>query len=197
MINILILDTDGIVVYREKYFSERMSDEFGASLEETTAFFKNEYKMCAIGQADLKQELAKDLGRWHWKQTVDDLIKFWFEHENVIDFKILEYVGNLRNKGIKCYLDMDNEKYREQYLVENMGLGKHFDGVFSSASLGFLKSDLGFWAAVYERLGRPVKTEALVWDDDQKNVAVAKDFGFQAEHYKDFQTFKDYLESQL
>ncbi len=191
----VIFDTDGMVIRREMYFSQRFSQEFGVPMEKILPFFENEFQSCLIGKADLKQELAKYLNQWGWKKLVDDLLSYWFANESDINKKILGSIKSLRDRGIHCYLGTNNEKYRVQYLFDNLSLKNFFDGVFSSAELGFLKSQPEFWQAVYDRLGKPAKSEVLVWDDDEKNVESAKNFGFRSELYSSYNSYENRMKS--
>ncbi|HOZ36458.1 MAG TPA: HAD hydrolase-like protein [bacterium] len=168
MITTIILDADGIVLHREMYFSDRLSKDFGVPPEKVIAFFKKEFPLCTIGQADLKEELTKYIQEWNWHGTVDELIQYWFEHEQNIDQRIINHVQELKNKGIKCYLASDNEKYRTKYIYEQLGLKNYFDIIFSSSNIGFCKKQLEFWDAVHNQLGTPEKSSVLVLDDDQK-----------------------------
>ena len=195
MINIIILDTDGIVVHREMYFSQRFSQTFGVPPEKVLRFFKNEFQLCLTGKADLKEELSKYTPEWGWTKSVDDLLMFWFENENTIDQKILEHIQTLRKKGVCSYIDTNNEKYRAAYLFDNLGLKQFFDGTFSSAQLGCLKPQQEFWSAIHDALGKPNKADVLVWDDDHEHVEAAKLFGFHAERYSDFDTFTNRMSS--
>lgn len=197
MIKTVIFDTDGMVIHREMYFSQRFSKEFGVPMKKVLPFFKNEFQLCLVGKADLKEELAKYLDQWEWKKSVDDLLSYWFEHESNLDKKILESVKILRDKGISCYLDSNNEKYRAQYLFENLGLKEFFNGAFSSAELGFLKPQPEFWSAIHERLGKPDKSEVLVWDDEEENVESAKSFGFHSEFYSGFDGYEKCMQSLI
>jgi len=160
-------------------------------MEKVLTFFKNEFQLCLIGKADLKQELAKYLDQWNWQKSADELISFWFEHESNLDKKMLESVKVLRSSGIKCYLNTNNERYRVQYLFENLGLKSFFDRAFSSAELGYLKPQQEFWSAIHDHLGKPEKSEVLVWDDDEKNVESAKSFGFHSEFYSGFDAYEN------
>lgn len=189
MIKTVIFDVDGIVIKREMYFSQRFSEEFNVSIKKLLPFFENDFSDCLIGKADLKEELKKYLNQWGWKKSIDELLVYWFTNEGKLDYKIIENIKDLRRRGVKCYLDTNNEKYRVRYLIEDLGLNNLSDGVFSSCQLGFKKPQTEFWSALYEQLGKPDKNEVLVWDDDQENVVSAKNFGFQSELYT---TFEDY-----
>jgi len=195
VIKTVIFDADGMVVHREMYFSQRFSREFGVPMEKVLPFFRNEFQLCLVGKADLKQELNKYLNKWNWQESVDDLLLFWFEHESNVDKKMLESVMALRNGGMLCYLETNNEKYRVKYIFENLNLKDFFDGVFSSAELGFLKPQQEFWSAIYDRLGKPDKSGVFVWDDDLENVESARNFGFNAEFYSDFDSYENKMKS--
>lgn len=190
MIKAIIFDTDGMIIHREMYFSERFSKEFNIPLEKILPFFKNEFKLCLIGQADLKKELQKYLPLWGWKGSTDELLDYWFSHEADIDEALIEDIKQLRARGFKCYLDTNNDQYRTQYLLVNLNLKNVFDGVFSSAFIGSAKPEAEFWQAIYAQLQPLPKQEILVWDDDEKNVEAAKSFGFQAELYSGIEAYK-------
>ena len=60
-IKALLLDADGVVIKKHKYFSARLKEEFGKVIPKDSEikFFAREYKLCAVGKADLKKELSK------------------------------------------------------------------------------------------------------------------------------------------
>ena len=59
MTKVVLLDADGVVIKKgDGYFSDRFVAEYGAPAEEVRAFFKNEFRLCQVGKADLKEELA-------------------------------------------------------------------------------------------------------------------------------------------
>lgn len=193
----LLLDVDGIVIHREMYFSTRFLQDFGTKEKLIQPFFQNEFKQCLVGKADLKEEIAKYLKSWNWKGTVDELLQYWFEFESTTDQPLLDYVQNIRAKNIQCYLQTQNEKYRTQFIWNNVGLKNSFDGIFSTAEIGAKKSTEAFWSEVYKKLNNPEKTEVMAWDDDEEVVQAAKDFGFQAFFYTNLDSFKKSLNSYI
>lgn len=162
-------------------------------MEKILPFFQNEFQLCLTGKADLKQELTKYLSKWNWQKSIEDLLDYWFENENTLNKQMLENIKNLRDNGIRCYLNTNNEKYRAQYLFEKLNLKNSFDDIFSSAQLGVKKPQIKFWEAIHNSLNKPNKSEILVWDDDEENVKSAQDFGFQAEFYSDFDNYEKLL----
>jgi len=193
MIKVILFDVDGMVNKRARYFSHDYSEEFGVPYQEMQPFFEKEFLDCEVGKADLKIELAVYLLKWKWEKPVEEFLEYWFSRESNLDSQMLDSVAKLRSGGLKCYLQTRNEKYRTGYLWDTLGLKKHFDGIFSSADLGFMKPQIEFWAAIYKKLGDLKKDEVLVWDDKMANVQSARDFGFQAELFSDFDSYQDYV----
>src|SRR3972149_7451745 len=113
MIKAVLFDVDGVVLLpREKYFSERLADDYGVSPALVLPLFKNEFKDCLLGKADLKDILKKKyLKRWGWKGSIDELLHFWWKGEKAINKSVLSQIKRLRQKGIQCYLASDPEKY--------------------------------------------------------------------------------------
>lgn len=185
MIKAVLLDADGVVIKNHDYFSNRYKKDFGKSLNDDviTNFFRNEYKQTAIGRADLKELLKERLDEWGWKGTVDELLKYWFDGERELDEEVLDIAKKLQEKGIKVCLASDNEKYRAEYLLDEVGLKPLFDDTFFSCFVGYTKSEPEFFKTIIKRL--EFKPEEIVYfDDDQKNVDVAKGLGIDARFYK-------------
>lgn len=190
----IIFDADGMVLQNKTgIFSSRLHHIYGVPQEKIFLFFQNEFQKCLIGKADLKQEIQKYLPEWNWNQSVDDLLQFWFENESFVDQNILHCIQNLQSQGIACYLATNNEKYRTQFLLENLHLKNYFQTVFSSSNLGYKKPQPEFWETILQLLSPLKKTDILVWDDDSQNVLSARMCGFPAELYTDFASFQKTL----
>ncbi|HLM84017.1 MAG TPA: HAD family hydrolase [Candidatus Bathyarchaeia archaeon] len=167
MKNTIIFDADEVVVKREMYFSQRLAGDFNIPEEKVMDFFRNEYRECATGKTDLKKVLEKYINVWGWEGSVDDLLKYWFEHEREIDDEMVQEIKSLRARGYTCCLATNNESYRTRYLVNEVGLGNLFDHIFSSAEIGHLKVENDFWRHVENTLETSL-TDIIVWDSDEK-----------------------------
>jgi putative hydrolase of the HAD superfamily len=189
MTKAILFDADGVVIMPHPYFSKRLQDEFGIPLEKVLPFFLNEFKACAIGKADLKIEIAKYLPEWSWSKPLDELLDIWFLGESTVSEEILDMVDQSRSKEIKCYLVSDNEKYRADYITNEMGLKKHFDGMFFSCNLGCTKSDPRFFEKTMAEL-KLQPGDIMYWDDDLKNVEIAKAEGIDARFYESVDLLK-------
>ncbi len=192
MITAIIFDADGVLIHREKYFSERS----GLPLKTVTAFMKGIFQECLIGRADLKEELKKVVKEWEWKGTVDELLDFWFEGEKQMDEKMFQYARQLRKKGIKVFLATNNEKYRVEYLIKELKLNDLFDKVYASAHIGQMKPDVEFFQHILkEQKLQP--NQVLFWDDDEENITGAKKAGLHAELFTNISEFEKKMKEYL
>ena len=197
MIQYILFDCDEIIIKNHQPFSKRLERDFGVPMEKILPFFKNEFLLCETGKTDLKQELAKYLPAWNWQGNIEDILKFWFEGEAEINTELIDWVGQLRQQGIKCYIHTNNEKYRVAFLWEHLGLNKYFDGMLASCDLGHLKPVQEFWKEIYDRLQKPDKTEVLVVDHEAKNVEGAKEFGYLGYEYNTLENFQTWITRNL
>jgi|TARA_Y100000310_G_scaffold170442_2_gene170623 putative hydrolase of the HAD superfamily len=196
MVKTVIFDADGMIVNGER-FSSRLEREYGISTDTTDSFFKNEFQLCLVGKADLKQELLKNLDQWGWNKGVDELLDYWFsEEQNRIDNRFSAVIRKLREKHIKTYLATNNEKYRTRNLLEDRRLGEWFDDIFSSAYVGSMKPNASFFQHILDKTGAKIE-ETVFWDDDIKNTDGAASFGLSVEVYKNFEQFKKAAENLM
>ncbi len=182
MKKIIIYDVDGVIIRREKYFSQRFSEDYGVPLGKILSFFKKEFQLCLIGKADLKVELNKYLMVWGWEKSVGELLDYWFSNESKLNRELLVEISRFRRDGTKCYLATNNEKYRVKYILETLGLAELFDGSFASCDIGYLKRDRKFWKKVHEVIDNE-PSDVFVIDDEKENLDAAKSFGFVVEQY--------------
>jgi len=196
MIKAILFDADGVVITNKFNFSRQLEIEYGIPLAKTELFFEGDFKKCITGDGDLKEELAKHVEDWGWKGTIDELLDYWFKCEHNISEKLIETIQKLRKKGIKCYLATNQEKYRTAYLIEKMGFGDSFDGVFSSAHLGHKKPSEEYFKKILDKLDLEPE-EIMFWDDSRENVEVAKKLGFDARFYEGYDDFENVIEELL
>ncbi|MFZ2887163.1 MAG: HAD-IA family hydrolase [Minisyncoccia bacterium] len=190
MIKAILFDADGVVIKkRDRFFSERFAEKQEVPLSDVLPFFKNEMLQAFVGKADIKQALTTYLPKWKWNDSVDDFLAYWFGEESPRDEGVIAYVQELRQKGTRCYVATDREKYWAEYLLETSGLKKDFDGFFFSYDIGHEKDAPEFFEEVLSRLELKPE-EVQYWDDDQKNVDVAKALGIDARFYSNLEELK-------
>ncbi len=187
MITALILDADGVLIHGAS-FSERLSRDYNVDHDKEKEFFTTKFQECLVGDADLKESIAPYLTSFGWDRSVDEFLEYWFAEEYTLNKELIAYVGRLRASGIRVALATNQEKYRTQYMLEHMGFDGLFDKVYSSAHIGLKKPDATFFAHMIEDMNLE-KDEVLFWDDDQRNIDGALEYGIHAEFYTDYDTF--------
>lgn len=182
---IVLFDFDG-VSFTGTSLSAGLAKDYGTVYEDMQPFFKGVFKLCSLGQADLKQELPAVLEAWKWPGTVDALVDYWFA-KDAIDEPIMHCIESLKANGTHCFMATNQEKYRAYSLREKFVQGKIFDEIFCSAELGVTKNNPAFWEAVFSRISELAdnnKSKVVLIDDDEENVRTARAFGFDAIYYK-------------
>lgn len=187
MITALIFDADGVLINGER-FSNILARDFHTDKAKEKEFFATTFQDCLIGRADLKESIAPYLPSFGWTGTADEFLDYWFRAEHRLNEELVQYIGKLREAGIPVVLATNQEKYRSQYMLEHMGFDAVFDKIYSSAHLGLKKPTAEFFARVVEDMNVN-KAEILFWDDDQRNIAGATEYGLQAEFYTGYDAF--------
>ncbi len=177
-IKAILLDADGLVFKKQRYFSEIFAEEYGVSKDLILPFFKTNFRQCQEGKVDLKEELKPFLKQWNWEGTMESFLDFWFSF-CVVDEEVLKVVRELKEKGYKCYLVTDQEKYRGQYIKKNLKLENELDGFFYSFELKSSKSEKEFYEKILKELNLSPE-EAIFFDDENENVEIASKFGIQS-----------------
>jgi putative hydrolase of the HAD superfamily len=177
-IKAILLDIDGLLLKKQRYFSEIYSEQYGVPTESISPFFRNAFGRCQTGAADLKEELLPYLEAWKWSDTVEAFLEYWFSF-CILDDDVMAVVRSLRHNGLKCYVVSQQEKYRTEYIRKNLIPDDEIDGSFYSFELGLSKSDPRFFDAVLEALHLP--PEAVVFfDDEEENVEVGRSLGIKS-----------------
>jgi len=120
MIRHLIFDLDGVVNLTE-VFSQQYCREFNIPYEKIFPFFQTDFKPCLIGQADLKEVIKPWLIKWNWSKSTEEFLAYWFKAENHPHHQLLKQIQKWHRQGFNCYLATNNEKYRVEFVAQNIG----------------------------------------------------------------------------
>ncbi|MFH1611302.1 MAG: HAD family hydrolase [Patescibacteria group bacterium] len=199
---IILFDADGVTIDSNIMFSQKLESDYGITSEKTGSFFKGVFQECMFGRADLKEELGKVIKDWGWTKSVDEMLKEWFDFENLPNKEMFELIKQLREDGVKCYLATNQEKYRGEYMRKEMHFDELFDGLFISAEVGYKKKDPRFFEEVYRELNQVSqnpglllneKGQVLFIDNEEENIKSAKEFGIQTHLFTNINELKKVL----
>ncbi|GLQ55715.1 HAD-IA family hydrolase [Devosia nitrariae] len=146
-------------------------------------FFRPRWSAIVTGQKALVPELSEVLAVIAPTVSAEALIDYWFVNDSRINQDVLRAIGELRAAGDRVYLATNQEHMRANYLMTDMGLEGHVDGIFYSAVLGHRKPSNEFYTLATEAAGTPPESIVLI-DDTQDNVLAARDFGWNAVHWR-------------
>ncbi len=189
MIKVVIFDADGVLINGIR-FSTALERDYGISIETTLPFFNGPFQDCLVNSSDLKDTISPYLSEWGWHDGVDSFLDYWFKVEHTINEELISYIQDMRSKGFVCCVATNNEKYRFQYMLDEMGFKNSFDRIYASANLGHVKPNLEFYKKLLDDLGSVNKDEVLFWDDSPENITSAREFGINAELFSSFSDFK-------
>ncbi len=134
---------------------------------------------CSTGRRDLKDALADVLPKAGYQGTTSDFIRYWFEKDSNLNADVFGLVQDIK-KGCcaEMYLATAQEHHRARYLWNELGLSKHFDGMFYSANIGYPKQDVRFFEAINNSLGIDPGEQPPFFDDRPDIVEIANGAGW-------------------
>ncbi|QQR38968.1 HAD-IA family hydrolase [Devosia rhizoryzae] len=194
---VVLLDVDGVLVtggdQYGKHLIPDLERDFGIPPRRLKReFFERSWPDIVTGKKPLLPELGRVLGRIAPTVDPEALLAHWLGYEAHVDEGLLSDIAVLRARGTAVYLATNQEHHRARYLLEELGLAGHVDGMFYSAALGHRKPDRGFFRAVQRTL--PPAGEDIVFVDDSKtNVTAARRFGWRAIHWVEGMTLEEEL----
>jgi len=196
MIKVIIFDADGMTIKQERP-SIFLPRDYGINAESLLLFFNGPFQECLIGKADLKEILPPFLNVWGWDKGVEAFLNLWFSREIYINEDVVKYINDFKSRGILCSLATNQEKYRLQYFLNQLGFSSIFDRVYSSTKIGHKKPSREFFSEIFKDFKNIKKEEILFWDDRPKSVEEAKKFGFNAELYISLEDFEEKIKKYL
>lgn len=145
-------------------------------------FFTPHWEDIVLGRAGMMNHLTTALKKIAPHVTPANFIAYWFEKDSRIVAPLLQELTTLRGAGTRVYLATNQEHLRAAYLMDDLGLAQHVDGIFYSAHLGAKKPDTEFFTKVQASIALRAE-EILLIDDSPQNIAAALKAGWHALHW--------------
>lgn len=187
MIKAVVFDCFGVLVteawlpFKAKYFGD------DPALMDQATEISHRANSGLISQADFINQVAELAG-----VTPDEVSAFI--SRNVPDEKLFEYIKELKTDYKIGFLSNIAADYlRRMFSAEQLEL---FDDISLSFEHGFVKPQPEAYQRAAEGLGVPIE-QAIMVDDQERNVTGAREAGMQAILYKDFDQFNAELKELL
>jgi putative hydrolase of the HAD superfamily len=148
---------------------------------------------CASGRRDLKEALREVLPSVGYSGHVDHFITYWFERDSNVNADVLGLVQELhKSKGIQLYIATGQEHYRARYLWDELRFRDYFDGIFYSASIGFLKKERRFFQCINETLNILADDKPMFFDDQPEIISLANEAGWDGKEFSSAADIRDH-----
>jgi len=191
----LMLDVDGVLVTGRpddgRPWTSQIQQDLGIDPDQLARlFFAKYWPEIVVGQRDLRATLEKCLPGIVRDVSVDRFLSYWFEMDSRVDDAVLAQVASLRARAIPVFLATNQEHLRARFLMQEIGLSAHVDGIVYSAMEAATKPHRAFFRACEKRCGLPPGDLVLV-DDAMANVTGALKAGWSAVHWTGSEVLAD------
>ena len=184
MIDVLMIDVDGVLVVGRPKDGRNWAAELEADLglrpdDLAREFFARYWDDIVTGRAELAECLDPVLERLAPGLGVPEVLDYWFRQDSRLNRGLLSSLAELRQRGMRVHLATNQEHLRAHYLMHEMRLNDHVDGMIYSAALGARKPEPAFFELAGNSVGEP-GCRILLVDDTPDNVSGARKAGWNA-----------------
>ncbi len=194
-----MVDVDGVLVVSRggrRWDADLLADLGIDPSDLQREFFAPHFLDVATGRADLHARLREVLATLAPSVSAETLVRYWHEHDAVLDHRLLDDLAVVRGLGVHVHLATVQTHERAAYLWDDLRLSKRFDAIHHSAAVGAVKPDPSYFGAVLARTGF-VAREVVLIDDSADNVVAALSAGWSAVRWRPGERLADALEAAL
>lgn len=189
----IFFDVDGVLIngYHAKpelrhCWDKHIERDFGVKQQDFFEQFISGVfvKEVLIGKADLLETLSEVLPRIGYRGDAQDFVDYWLQNDARLNQDLLAQIAKLSTRpDVDLYIATNQEHNRAHYLMENLGLKQYFNDIYHSARIGHIKPAPAYFAAIAADVGMDAERDIIFFDDTQKVVDAANDFGWQAHQF--------------
>lgn len=189
MISVVLFDLDGVVRHFDQRNVEDIEKRYGieAGAIERFAFSSpliDDVTTGRISREDWVQRIAAHLGN---RAAASE----WDRQPYRADAAVLTLADAVRTGGLRtAILTNGTDTIPEE--TANLGLDAHFDAIFNSASIGYVKPDLRAFQHVLKSMNVDASS-VFFTDDSPAKLAGAAALGIITHHYTGVARLKDAL----
>ena len=180
----LMLDVDGVLINGRpedgRSWETSIREDLGIDPKTLQdIFFRPHWTEIVTGCKGIAETLDICLPLLTHTITTEQFLQYWFQNDARLDKAVLADCLMLRKGGMSVFLASNQEHLRARYIMKDLGVGEHVDGMIHSAGLGTRKPEIAFFDAAAAATGFPADAIILV-DDTVANIEGARAAGWDA-----------------
>jgi len=179
----VLFDVDGVLL-KSWEWSKVLKNNYGISPSISLEFYKGPFLDCLIGKKDLFKELKPFLNSWNINLSTEDFVKEWFEADSKINDSVIELLNNFCKVFDNISIATNQEKYRTDYIWNDIGFSKYFKSIYSSVNIGYTKPDIKYFEYIQNDL-KILPEKILFIDDSLPNIESANKLGWNTIQIED------------
>jgi putative hydrolase of the HAD superfamily len=185
---LIFFDVDGVLIdgyhFNPRYcrlWTENIKTDLDIDPDEIKIFFKMNWSTIIVGQQDLMHALETFLLDLGSPVTAEEFKSYWFEHDAVVNARALALAKEWHKlPNTRIFIATNQEKYRAEYLWNQLKFGETFEDIFYSGQLGMAKDNPEFFETINRRLKVDLAYDNVVYfDDTPACLASARRAGWQ------------------
>ena len=147
---------------------------------------------CVLGNVEVSDYIES------FKNDSDyDKIKYILSRNNLhISYPLMkgnfEYISRLKDKGYNLYILSNITRESYEYVNDTIDINKTFNGGVYSYKEGLVKPDRRIYELIVDRYNLN-KEETMFFDDKQKNIDAANEFGIKGVLFKTIEDIENNL----
>lgn len=191
----ILFDVDGVLTHgyynhfnHGEPWDKTIEEDLGLDKElfKNDFIFKDYVTKIIPGKLCFKEGLENFIKRNALPLKSQDIIDYWLSKDAVIYKPLLERIKQLKEMNkFQLFLATNQEHYRANYLMNELGFKNYFQDIFYAADLGAAKPDLLFFEKTEQRLKElGFNTKPTFFDDHPEIIKTAQTQGWDAHHFE-------------
>lgn len=187
----ILIDLDDVVIqssYKDSlgqtvfYWVKNIEKHYGITNKQIQ-MLANGWPEVMLGKKSLKKHVSEFLYNIHSSISADDFISVWLNYKNTLNQDVRNWVNFMSNRGHTLYIVTDQENLRPAHIIKQYPkFFKKFKKIYTSADVGFCKSQEKFFLNVLNDL-QIKPTEAILIDDNDNNLISAQNVEIKTVKY--------------
>ena len=195
MIKAVIFDLNGVFILSPK-LSDRFEKDFSISSEIFLPALSEIMSKVRAPDAGLAFSYWKPfLAEWGVTFSEQEFWKYWFEAESPSE-DMIALAKELKEKGLKVITLSNNFRERAEYYGHYPWMKEIVEKTYFSFETGFVKPDPEAWKTVLSDFSLTTD-EVVYFDDQEKNLEVARKLGIDAFMFTTAQQAREVIEKRL